>query len=115
MPRIGPKSSDHIRSRSNSNSKSITNMKPTKSLNTNTSVLPQNTSLLGTVAQGFAWSTGSTIARNMFDSSKENLANNKSNENNCYQYKLCEKLNDKEECFSKMDVIEYNVCKKLFE
>ena len=60
------------------------------------------------VVQGFAWSTGSSIARNMFESKAS------SNENNCLEYKLCQKLNDPQECFNKMNVSEYSACKKLY-
>ena len=74
------------------------------------------------VFQGFAWSTGSTIARNMFESkshitppsSNTPSSSNITNEYNCNEYKLCQKLNDPQECFNKMNVSEYTVCKKLF-
>jgi hypothetical protein len=73
------------------------------------------------VFQGFAWSTGSTIARNMFESKSDmtphsysNITPSSSNQINCLEYKLCEKLNDPQECFNKMNVSEYTVCKKLF-
>jgi hypothetical protein len=71
------------------------------------------------VFQGFAWSTGSTIARNMFESKshiipKSHITPSSSNDNNCLEYKLCQKLNDPQECFNKMNVSEYTVCKKLF-
>jgi hypothetical protein len=65
------------------------------------------------VFQGFAWSTGSTIARNMFES-KSHITPSSSNDNNCLEYKLCQKLNDPQECFNKMNVSEYTACKKLF-
>jgi hypothetical protein len=65
------------------------------------------------VFQGFAWSTGSSIARNMFES-KSHIRPSASNEINCSEYKLCQKLNDPQECFNKMNVSEYTVCKKLF-
>jgi hypothetical protein len=65
------------------------------------------------VFQGFAWSTGSSIARNMFES-KVRIIPSYSNENNCLEYKLCQKLNDPQECFNKMNVSEYSACKKLY-
>jgi len=65
------------------------------------------------VFQGFAWSTGSTIARNMFES-KSHITPSSFNEINCSEYKLCQKLNDPQECFNKMNASEYTVCKKLF-
>ena len=65
------------------------------------------------VVQGFAWSTGSSIARNMFES-KVCIIPSYSNENNCLEYKLCQKLNDPQECFNKMNVSEYSACKKLY-
>jgi hypothetical protein len=77
----------------------------------------QQPGFLSNVVQGFAWGTGSTIARNMFES-KEHFtpsALNKTNENNCFEYKLCKKLNDPQECFNKIDISEYTVCKKLLE
>jgi hypothetical protein len=68
------------------------------------------------VFQGFAWSTGSTIARNMFESKSYSTPNSYStpSASNCLEYKLCQKLNDPQECFNKMNVSEYTVCKKLF-
>jgi hypothetical protein len=68
------------------------------------------------VFQGFAWSTGSTIARNMFESKSYSTPNSYStpSSSNCLEYKLCQKLNDPQECFNKMNVSEYTVCKKLF-
>ena len=68
------------------------------------------------VVQGFAWSTGSSIARNMFES-KSHITpsySNKTNENNCLEYKLRQKLNDPQECFNKMNESEYTACKKLY-
>ena len=69
------------------------------------------------VFQGFAWSTGSTIARNIFESKSHitpNSYSTPSSSNDCLEYKLCQKLNDPQECFNKMNVSEYTVCKKLF-
>jgi len=76
----------------------------------------QQPGFLSNVAQGFAWGTGTTIARNIFES-KENITPsiNKNTENNCFEYKLCQKLNDPEECFSKMNINEYTLCKKILE
>ena len=88
----------------------------------------QQPGFLSNVYQGFAWGTGTTIARNMFESKEHVVPSSlhkteqivpsslhKTNENNCFQYKLCQKLNDPQECFNKMDVSEYTVCKKLLE
>jgi hypothetical protein len=68
------------------------------------------------VFQGFAWSTGSTFARNMFESKSHITPNSyiTPSSSNCLEYKLCQKLNDPQECFNKMNVSEYTVCKKLF-
>lgn len=77
--------------------------------------VPIQPGFLSNVVQGFAWGTGTTIARNMFES-KEHLTQtslHKKNENNCFEYKLCQKLNDPQECFNKMDISEYNICKKI--
>jgi len=76
----------------------------------------QQPGFLSNVAQGFAWGTGTTIARNIFES-KEHITPsiNKTTENNCFEYKLCKKLNDPEECFSKMNINEYTLCKKILE
>ena len=132
MPRHGLKSSDHIRN-SNTLNRSIsprnhTTNKPVKYSQTNENrnlpvtspipnqTYPQQSGFLSNVVQGFAWGTGSTIARNMFES-KEHFtpSSNKTNENNCFEYKLCQKLNDPQECFNKIDISEYTVCKKLLE
>ena len=82
-------------------------------------VQSQQPGFFSNVFQGFAWSTGSTIARNMFESKSHITPNSYitpsySNENNCNEYKLCQKLNDPQECFNKMNLSEYTVCKKLF-
>jgi hypothetical protein len=129
MPRSGTKSSDNIRS-NNTLKRSIsprnyetnkpnqyTPTKENKNVPIPVQTQSQQPGFLSNIVQGFAWGTGTTIARNMFES-KEHIvqsSSNKSNENNCFEYKLCQKLNDPQECFNKMDVSEYTVCKKLFE
>jgi hypothetical protein len=105
-------------------SNSVSRKSNSPNIKTNSQIYnpPQNITLqqpgfLSNVVQGFAWGTGSTIARNMFES-KEHFApsaSNKTNENNCFEYKLCKKLNDPQECFNKIDISEYIVCKKLLE
>ena len=95
---------------------------PTKENRSGTNPIPvqtqsQQPGFLSNVVQGFAWGTGTTLARNMFES-KEHIvpsSSNKTNENNCFAFKLCQQINDPQECFNKMDVSEYTVCKKLFE
>ena len=105
--------------RSNSNPKSISNsklrnnnIKPIQTRNDYTPSYQPAPSFLSNVTQGFAWGTGSTIARNMFASNID-IDNNKKND--CLEYKLCKKLDNKEECFSKINITEYDLCKKLFE
>ena len=67
-----------------------------------------------TIVQGFALGTGSSIARNIFE--------NKIVHNNvestpvqkvetCNQYNLCKKMDFPEECYTKMDQIEYERCR----
>jgi hypothetical protein len=67
-----------------------------------------------TIVQGFAFGTGSSFARNIFE--------NKIVHNNvestpvqkiekCNQYNLCKKMDFPEECYTKMDQIEYERCR----
>jgi len=123
MPRLGPKSSERsISSRNYKKNKPIEYTPTNETRNfpeTSPKPIPTQTQqpgFLSNVVQGFAWGTGTTIARNMFES-KENstLSLNKTNDNNCFEYKLCQKLNDPQECFNKMDISEYTTCKKLLE
>jgi hypothetical protein len=74
----------------------------------------QTPGFFSTIVQGFALGTGSSIARNIFE--------NKIVHNNvesapvqkietCNQYNLCKKMDFPEECYSKMDQIEYQRCR----
>ena len=76
------------------------------------------------VMQGFAWGTGTSIARNIFES-KPTVAppiaapsvtpittSTSTPINDCREYDLCKKLDDPYECFAKLDQNLYNKCHK---
>jgi len=67
---------------------------------------------LNNVIQGFAWGTGTSIARNIFESKTpvyEKTIETKT-ELNCNTYDLCKKTNDPFDCYLKMDQKEYERC-----
>jgi hypothetical protein len=75
------------------------------------------------VMQGFAWGTGTSIARNIFESkptvvpapsvaSPSVTSNTSTTINDCREYDLCKKLDDPYECFAKLDQNLYNKCHK---
>jgi hypothetical protein len=72
---------------------------------------------LSNVMQGFAWGTGTTIARNIFESHptmpSPTIAESTPNkvELSCNSYNLCKQLNDPYDCYSKLDQKEYEFCK----
>jgi hypothetical protein len=68
--------------------------------------------------QGFAWGTGTTIARNMFDnhSSTQTPIQSPSkleqpSEQSCTLFNLCKQLDDPYICYSKLDPKEYEFCR----
>jgi len=69
---------------------------------------------LSNVMQGFAWGTGTTIARNIFESHPTipapSMAESKV-ELSCNSYNLCKQSNDPYDCYSKLDQKEYEFCK----
>jgi hypothetical protein len=75
-------------------------------------------SFMSNVFQGFAWGTGTSIARNIFESKSTPtpIAYEPTKileKNECDLYKLCLKMDDKYECFNKMDQKEYEKCKQI--
>jgi len=72
---------------------------------------------LSNVMQGFAWGTGTSIARNIFDSHptmpSPTIAESTPSkvELSCNSYNLCKQLNDPYDCYSKLDQKEYEFCK----
>ena len=72
---------------------------------------------LSNVMQGFAWGTGTTIARNIFDSHptmpSPTIAESTPSkvELSCNSYNLCKQSNDPYDCYSKLDQKEYEFCK----
>jgi len=72
----------------------------------------QQPSFVSNIAQGFAWGTGTSIARNIFDHKIISNPEEKNTyeKNTCDQYKLCLKMDYPEECFNKMDQKEYERC-----
>ncbi len=70
---------------------------------------------MSNVFQGFAWGTGTSIARNIFESKITPIPFEQTKiveKNECEQYKLCLKMDDPYECYSKMDQKEYAKCKQ---
>ena len=69
------------------------------------------------VMQGFAWGTGTTIARNIFESHptmpSPTIAESTPSkvELSCNSYNLCKQSNDPYDCYSKLDQKEYEFCK----
>ena len=76
-------------------------------------------SFMSNIVQGFAWGTGTSIARNIFESKIPALEHTRNEqprneqpkpEINCNTYDLCKKMNDPFDCYSKMDIKEYERC-----
>ena len=76
-------------------------------------------SFMSNIIQGFAWGTGTSIARNIFESKiptyeqpkyEQQKAGQTKPELNCNTYDLCKKMNDPFDCYSKMDIREYEHC-----
>jgi hypothetical protein len=67
----------------------------------------QQPSFISNVVQGFAWGTGTSIARSLFE---PKIISKPEERNTCDQYKLCLKMDYPEECFNKMDQKEYERC-----
>jgi len=76
---------------------------------------------LSNVMQGFAWGTGTSIARNIFESkplqplqplqyTSPNINTPNNQTNYCKTYELCKQMDDPYQCFSKMDQKEYILC-----
>lgn len=77
----------------------------------------QQPGFISNIFQGFAWGTGTSIARNIFENKilskpeeKNTYERNTYEKNTCDQYKLCLKMDYPEECFNKMDQKEYERC-----
>jgi len=67
-----------------------------------------------TIVQGFAFGTGSSFARNIFENKivhNEVVPTPIQRIETCSQYNLCKKMDFPEECYSKMDQIEYQRCR----
>ena len=76
-------------------------------------------SFMSNIVQGFAWGTGTSIARNIFESKIPTYEQPKPEQQkvvqtkpelNCSTYDLCKKMNDPFDCYSKMDLREYERC-----
>ena len=74
--------------------------------------------LLSSVMQGFAWGTGTTIARNMFDNHSSTQTPiqrpskpTPSSEQSCILFNLCKQLDAPYICYSKLDPKEYEFCR----
>ncbi len=103
----------------------------TKNIQTNTQPVNshivhkvENPSFLSNVVQGFAWGTGTSIARNIFENKESShstqpvvIKEEVNKTENCKEYNLCKKMIEQEnissyECYSKMNQKEYANCKE---
>jgi hypothetical protein len=85
--------------------------------NKNTSIQIYNKpSLINIVKEGFAFGVGSSVARNVIDNVIQGIPRIETPKtekyNNCINYNKCLKEDDKYECFSKINIEEYNKCKE---
>ena len=70
--------------------------------------------LLSNVMQGFAWGTGTSIARNIFDNHSSTQTPTKPvqpSEQSCTSFNLCKQFDDPYICYSKLDPKEYEFCR----
>jgi hypothetical protein len=73
-------------------------------------------SFMSNIFQGLAWGTGTSIARNIFESKPTPTVYESTKvveKNDCDVYKFCLKMDDKYDCFNKMDQKEYEKCKQI--
>lgn len=124
-----PHHSATSRSSYSSPSKPITNtpsVAPTQTQPSTVHHKVEQPGFFSNVMQGFAWGTGTSIARNIFESKPTVVAAppvttpsitpsttyTSTPINDCREYDLCKKLDDPYECFSKLDQNLYNKCHK---
>jgi len=70
--------------------------------------------LLSNVMQGFAWGTGTSIARNIFENHSSTQTPTKPvqpPEQSCTSFNLCKQFDDPYICYSKLDPKEYEFCR----
>lgn len=95
----------------------ITNINPKSSANSNIPIVKNKTSLFSSIKEGFGFGIGSTIARNLFGGSNEsnkvypNEPSKVKSNSACVEYNKCLESDDKYECFSNLNLNEYNDCK----
>jgi hypothetical protein len=101
--------------------RSSSSIKPVPQMQTPTQVQHkiEQPSFMSNIVQGFAWGTGTSIARNIFESKipafeqprhDQTKHEQSKPEINCNTYDLCKKMNDPFDCYSKMDLREYERC-----
>jgi hypothetical protein len=96
-----------------------TNINPKSLANANTLIVKNKTSLFSSIKEGFGFSIGSSIARNLFGGSNEpskvypNEPSKVKPTSACVEYKKCLESDDKYECFSNLNQNEYNDCKLI--
>ena len=109
---ISPYRSSPIRSSPIRSSPTLT--KPSTPIPTQVQHKIEQPSFMSNIVQGFAWGTGTSIARNIFESKIPALEHTRNEqpkpEINCNTYDLCKKMNDPFDCYSKMDIKEYERC-----
>ena len=76
-------------------------------------ITKNNTTLFQSIKDGFGFSIGSTIARNLFGTTPTYVSSNNVDikKSTCIEYKKCLETNDKYECFSNLDQKEYVECR----
>lgn len=73
-----------------------------------------NTTLFGSIKEGFGFGLGSTIARNLFTTTPTFISSSNNLDirtPNCIEYKKCLESDDKYECFGNLDQKEYVECR----
>jgi hypothetical protein len=87
-----------------------THIKPISTV-PSTIITKNNTTLFGSIKEGFGFGIGSTIARNLFSTTPISASVPILASNSCIEYKKCLESNDKYECFGNLDQKEYIECR----
>ena len=77
-------------------------------------ITKSNSSLFGSIKEGFGFGIGSTIARNLFSTTPTYIPSSNNldiKQSTCIEYKKCLESDDKYECFGNLDQKEYVACR----
>lgn len=81
-------------------------------------VTRNNNTLFSSIKEGFGFSIGSMIARNLFSSTSTHIPSSNNlytSQISCIEYKKCLESDDKYECFGNLDQKEYVNCRTNIE